>query len=329
MIPLYTILVVAAIFFHAFFTASEMAFTSVNRVRLRSLVDAGSRPAIRLHDFLKDEGAYLGTTLVGTNISVVISSVLATRIFMEYFPQETVSVLVTLIMVPLTLMFAEIIPKILARQFATTMALRLVYPIGSFNKIFRPVISVVNFIARRIISPIRGGQARTRPTVTKSDLKKLLYLGHEMGTVEAGEVELIHKVLDFGTKKAGSIMVPLYRLSSISAEDPVSDLKKLVALTGFSRIPVYRERKNNIVGIINIYDILYTNGAGVDDMPVQKFMRELVYLDKDDGLDIALARLRHRKQPMGIVADQMSQIVGIVTIEDILEELVGELEDTR
>ena len=327
MITLYTILVLAAILMQAFFTASEMAITSANRIRLRGLVDSGDAHALKLSNFLKREGDYLGTTLVGTNIAVVISSVLATRIFVEYFGPNLSPVLATVVMVPLTLVFAEIVPKIIARQFAMAFALKAVNPLSGFYRAFLPLIVTVNAVARTLLMPFEKGKAPRDLTFTKSDLKKILLLGYETGEVEADEVELIHKILDFGTKRVEEIMVPLYRVSSISADDVAGDLKRLVSLTGFSRIPVYQKSKNNIVGIINIYDILFKTGEGEEKMLVGDFIREPVYINWKDPLDIALARLRHKKQQMGIVVDEGDNVVGIVTIEDMLEEIVGEIED--
>ena len=327
MIPLYTIFILTAIMMQAFFTASEMAFTSVNRIKLKDLVLSGDPAAIKLDSFLKKEGVYLGTTLVGTNIAVVVSAVLATRIFAEYFGPNISAVVATAIMVPVTLVFAEIVPKMIARQFATVLAVRLIAPLSKFFHLFQPLIRGVNFMARMILAPLGRKKTGYQKTLTKSDLKRILLFGYETGGVEADELELIHKVLDFGSKKVEKIMVPLYRVSSISKDDTASTLKRLVSLTGFSRIPVYEKNKNNIIGIVNIYDILFTKEEGENDR-VKEFVREPVYLNRKDGLDIALRRLRHRKQPMGIVTEEDDKVVGIITIEDMLEEIVGEIEDT-
>ncbi|MFH1847493.1 MAG: hemolysin family protein [Candidatus Omnitrophota bacterium] len=326
MIMLYTILIIAAIGIQAFFTASEMAFTSLSRVKLRAFAESGDKNALRLQNFLKKEGIYLGTTLVGTNIAVVISSVLATRVFAEYAGTTLAPFVATALMVPVTLIFAEIVPKIIARQFSFPLALRTTGLIGSFFRLFYPVIMTVNFAAKILLAPFGKRKAYNEVTLTKSDLKRILLLGHETGEVEADEVELIHKVLDFGSKKVKDIMVPLYRIASIDFKDTIDNLKKLVSLTGFSRIPVYKKNKNSIIGIVTIYDVLFE--LSITKNKIKDFIRETVYVNCNDGLDIALTRLRHRKQPMGIVADEKGKIQGIITIEDILEEIVGEIEDT-
>jgi putative hemolysin len=328
MITLYTILVIAAIIVQAFFTAAEMAFTSTSKIKLRGLVDSGDAHAQKLDKFLKKEGVYLGTTLVGTNIAVVISSVLATRIFTEYFGLAVSPILTTVVMVPLTLVFAEFVPKIIARQIPTTVALNVVTPLSSFYRTFYPLIITVNSIAKFLLIPFGKRKPSQDADLTKSDLKRVLLSGYETGEVEADEVELIHKVLDFGAKKVEGIMVPLYRVSSITEDDITDNLKKLVSLTGFSRIPVYRKTKNNIIGIANIYDILFEIEETKEKKTVKDFIRDPVYVSRKDPLDIALARLRHQKQPMGIVVENGNLAVGIVTIEDMLEEIVGEIEDT-
>ncbi len=328
MIAIYTVFIVISVGAQAFFTASEMAFTSVNKMRLRALVDSGDERAQALASFLDKEGAFLGTTLTGTNISVVISSVLATRIFSEYFGQPLAAVMATACMVPVTLVLAEIVPKIISWQFSTEFALAAFGPIENFHKLFGPVISVLNASSRFMLRPFGGGKTTLEVTLTKSDLRNILLVGNETGGVETGEVELIHKILEFGTKNVADIMVPLYRVSSVNINDTAENIKNLVAMTGFSRIPVYRENKKNIVGIVNIYDILFSEGSGAD-AGVGSFMRPPVTVSFSDGLDIALARLRHREQPMGIVLNEYGDAEGVVTIEDILEEIVGDIRDSR
>ena len=328
MLTVYTILVLGAILMQAFFTASEMAITSVNRIKLKQLLEAGDHHARKLSRFLEKEGMYLGTTLVGTNLAVVISSVLATRIFAEYFRPNVTPLLTTLVMVPVTLVFAEIVPKMISRHYSTSFALRAVDPLSGFNKAFKPIILAVNTVANILLMPFGKRKTPWDLTFTKSDLKRILQHGHETGGVEADEVELIHKVLDFGAKKVKDTMIPLFRVSSISADDSVDNLKSLIALTGFSRVPVYRGNKNNILGIVNIYDILFEERNGQGNPSLEQYIRPPVNVAPGDGLDIALTRLRNQEQPMGIVVDKDNSVMGIITLEDILEEIVGEIEDT-
>ena len=327
MITLYAIIALFAIVFQAFFTASEMAFTAVNAIKVRELARNGNKRAKRLRDYLSNEGAFLGTTLVGTNISVIIAAALATRIFAEYFPAGYSPVIVTAVMVPVTLIFAEIIPKIIAHQFATAFAMNILIPLRGFGKLFRPVVVVVNSVAHVLLYPFKGKDSPWDLSFTKSDLKSIIHFGHETGDVEKHELELMHKVLDFGSRPVSASMIPLYRVSSVGVNDSVRDLKEMVALTGFSRVPVYRDTKNNIIGTVNIYDVLFSMDTNIDSMVARDFIREAVHVRKKDNLDIALARLRHRKQPMGIVLDDDDKVVGIITIEDMLEELVGNIED--
>lgn len=328
MITIFTIIVLSMILMQAFFTASEMALTSISRAKLKALEAQGDPRAARLNAFLSREGLYLGATLVGTNIAVVTASVLATRIFSAYFGADNSPLITTAVMVPVTLIFAEIVPKMIARQLATPFSLGVVGHLSGFYGIFRPLIFMVNRVARILLIPFNRGKSPGMVDFNKSDLKRILILGHETGEMEADEVELIHKVLDFGAKKVERIMVPMYRVSSIGADDTVGNLKRLVSLTGFSRVPVYRENKNKIAGIVNIYDILFSTNDIDDNALVEDFLREPVYVKREDGLDIALARLRHKEQPMGIVTERENSVVGIITIEDMLEEIVGEMEDT-
>jgi len=327
MITIYTLLIIAAVLMHGFFASSEMAITSLNRIRLNSLVEKKDPRALKLKELLGREGSYLGATLVGTNIAMVIASGLATRICAEYFGIEAASIATTLILVPVTLVFAEIVPKMIARQRSTDMALSAVGPLMTFSGFFHPLIVSVNFVAGLILAPFGKDKTPWDVTFTKKDLKRILVSGHASGHVEADEMELIHRVLDFGNKKVDKIMVPLYRLSSISRDDTVDSLKKLVSLTGFSRIPIHSGKKSDIVGVVNIYEVLFAQNEVPGDSPVSGFMREPVCVKRSDGLNVALTRLRNAEQPMGIVTDADESVVGIVTIEDILEEIVGDIED--
>jgi putative hemolysin len=328
MIPIYAVIIVVFIAIQGFFTASEMAFTTVNRMRLRALVDSGDKKAIALMSFLEKEGEFLGTTLTGTNISVVISSVLATRIFAEYVGPAKGALLSTLCMVPITLVMAEIVPKMIAHKFSTDFALAAFVPIEGFHRLFGPVIAVLDGVARFMLRPFGGQKTTIEATLTKSDLRNIILMGLDTGGVDTGEVDMIHNILEFGSKNVGDIMVPLYRVYSIKDDDPLENVKELAATTGFSRIPVYRDNKNNIIGIINIYDIIFGEGSG-SEAGLDGYVREVVTVSFSDGLDIALARLRHREQPMGVVLDLEGNVAGIITIEDILEEIVGDIKDSR
>lgn len=327
MVTIYTITAIFAIFVQAFFTATEMAFTTVDKVKLDLLVKDGDKHAIRLKGLFSGKDMFLGTTLVGTNIAVIISTVMATRIFTEYFGTRYASLIATTIMVPLTLVFAEIIPKMIAREFSMPLALSFVIPIKTFSKLFSPVILFVNSAASLLISPLLSRLDDEHHDFTKKDIKKMLKFDRQNALVEADEIDLIHKVMDLGTKTVGDIMIPLYRMSSLEIEDTAGDLKKLVSLSGFSRIPIYERSKNNIVGIVNVYDILFNIEWVDEDTKLKELMREVINIKPTDGLDIALARLRHKRQPMGIVLSTEAKVVGLITIEDILEELVGNIED--
>ena len=328
MIPLYTVMVVFALVAQAFFTASEMAFTSVSKTKLRAFVDSGNVRAAALLAFLEKEGDFLGTTLTGTNICVVVSSALATRIFAEYVGAVNAPLFTTLCMVPITLLMAEIVPKMISHQFSVEFAMAAFGPIEAFRKIFRPIINVLNGVSRFLLRPFGGEKTTLEVTLTKGDLRNILLMGYETGGVDSSEVELIHKILEFGSKNVGKIMVPLYRVSSVNVDDTLENLKKLAGMTGFSRLPAYEKDKGNIVGVINIYDVIFSDDGCVESR-AGDFMRECVTINAADGLDIALTRLRHREQPMGIVLDAEGKTVGIVTIEDILEEIVGEIRDSR
>jgi CBS domain containing-hemolysin-like protein len=327
MITLYTIAGVFFFIIHAFFTASEMAFTAVNKVKLSGLAEKGDLKAKKLNDFISKEGMFLGTTLVGTNVSVIIVTALTTRVCEEYFDAAMVPLITTIILVPLTLIFVEIVPKMIARQFSLPVSLYCITPLENFFRLFKPLILLINSIAALILKPFRAKTSSWELTFTKSDLKKLISSFHETGGVEKNEVELLHKALDFSGKTAGNVMLPLYKVSSLNDIDTIDMLKQLISLTGYSRVPVYNEKKSNMIGIANIYDVLYRTDQEPSIETVSDIIRPALFLSERESLDQVLSKLRHEKQPMGIVRDDTLKAVGVITIEDILEQLVGDIED--
>ncbi|KJJ83951.1 hemolysin [Candidatus Omnitrophus magneticus] len=327
MLSIYTFIVIVSFIAIAFFSGIETAFTAIDKLRLKMLVNEKNSRAIKLNNFLKKEEIFLGTTLVGTNLATIIAATMVTRLLAEYLPEAILPLVSTIIVVPVTLVFCEIIPKIIARQFPTTIALYTFIPLSNFSKIFHPIIVAVNAIARIILFPFMHKNSSWEEILTKSDIKALLYYGRETGEVEQSEVDLIYKVLDFEVRLVKDRMVPLYRVSSVFENDTIENLKSLVFLSGFSRFPVYKDSKVDIQGVINIYDVLFDKEENIEKYQVKDFVRSAVYVDIEDRLDIALARLRHHKQPMGVVLGQNKKAVGIITIEDIMEDLVGNIED--
>ena len=305
-----TILIIAlCIIFAGFFSGSETALISINRVKLRHLAEAGKPDAKKITELIKTPEKVLAMTLVGTNIAIVTASGLCTSLVNEAW-------LATLILTPLVLIFAEAIPKFIFRQRANELALRFAKPITFFYKLLYPCVYVILRISGQT------KQTHKSPFVTREELKYLIREGERSGAIEPRERSIIHSIFNFGAKKVKEILVPLKNTAVIDAAADIKALKELVKQTGYSRIPVYEKTKDNIIGIVNILDTLV-----IEDITqkIKQIIRPCTLVSQETPIDNVLLILQSKKQPLGIITDVNKKPVGIVTIEDLVEEIVGEI----
>lgn len=299
----------------AFFSGSEIAFISVNRIKLRSLVNEKSKPAILVHKFLKYPQRFLATTLVGTNISYIISTALFTFLICHLlgFKNEW---LVTLIMAPVAIVFSELIPKALFRQHADRLVLKLGKPFSVISKVLFPVTVIVNFATDLILHLFRKKrEIKKSPFVTKEELMYLIAEGEKGGILTSYERSIVRKIFDLGRTTVKEVMVPFNKIISLSGEATIRELKKTARTTGLSRFPIYRQDKNNLIGLVNILDVLFEDN---EDKKIMDFIRAPFFIESDKITDDSLFELQSKKQVMAIVIDRDKKNTGIVTIEDLV-----------
>ena len=304
-----TIIVIAlCIILAGFFSGSEMALISVNRVKLRHLAETGRQDAIKIIKLIKKPEHVLAMVLVGTNIAVVAASGLCTGLVGKWRS--------ILIITPLMLIFAETIPKFLFRQRANELALRFAKPILFFYKLLYPVVYVILYLSGQKERP------RKSPFVTREELKYLIREGEHSGAIEPRERSIIYSIFDFGAKKVKEITMPLKKVATIDGEADIMALEGIAKRTGYSRIPIYETRKDNIIGIANILDAAFVEDT---TQKVKQFARPCTFVSQDTPIDKVLLTLQSKKQPLAIVNDENRNSIGIVTIEDLVEEIVGEI----
>lgn len=311
----------------AFFSASEAAFISLNKYHIQKLLEINKKRASQLEFWLKNPRKILITTLVGNNIVNILASVMAATIANTLFHKLSIS-LVTGIMTFIILVFAEIIPKSLAKKHCEKVAILAYYPIKFFSIILTPVIKIlilfanffVRFFGERIDSII--------PIITEDDVKAMITAGEEEGVIEEEEKEMIHSIFEFGDKMVKEIMTPRVEIIGVEEKTKIEDVLKIIAREGYSRLPVYKENIDKVVGIVIIKDIVAKlNKNNSDNLTAGDIMREVYFVPETKKVIELLRELQLKKLQMAIVVDEYGGTSGLVTMEDLVEEIVGEISD--
>jgi len=316
------LLFVICILLSAFFSSSEVALISLSRAKVRTLVNEG-RPGSKAVAALKESPEHLLITiLIGNNIVNIGAASIATAIAIQMFGDIGVGI-ATGVVVIILLVFGEIGPKIYAARASDSFALTVAPLILFLSRIFTPLIWVVGRV-----SPKFGiGKETTEPALTEEEIKEWIDVGKEDGTLEQAEQDMLYSVLEFADTTAREIMTP--RVDVIAMEDTVSfeEAIRIFNETGFSRIPVYHDQIDNITGILNVKDVFSAMVSRRKDSVIKEIMYDPMFVPETKKIDDLLKELQVHRVQMAIVIDEYSSFVGIVTVEDILEEIVGDIMD--
>ena len=316
-------IIIIAIFFigSAFFSGVEIGLISLDKHRLKHEA-MKSKSKKRLYDFVTNPDKVLGTTLIGTNISlIIVSSVFTAFMIKREILSET---LATLLLAGALLIFAEIIPKILIRNTCNTSIPKFFFLIRFFSFLFHPLIWILSKINNAFFRLFRIDKKSNTHLFTKDDLSYLLEEAEKDGHVKKDEHDLIEEVLDFRDLTVKNIMIPRTNIVGIKADTPIKDVISLMKEVGFTRFPVYSVDIDHIDGMLVIHDLLE-----VDDLslPAEKFMRDAYFVPEIMKATTLLKKMQQNKTPIAVVVDEYGGTAGIISVEDLLEELVGEIED--
>ena len=320
------LLLIVSLVLAAFAAASETALTSVSRLRMRSLADEGNRQAavvVRLHN---QPNAYLSTILSINTVAVIVASTSATIIIADShptFPQAAG----TAILSAFVLVFCEIAPKSLALRFNERLALLLGRPVAALTKILRPLVGGLTLISNSLLRAATRGKGVVGPFVTEEELKLMLHLGQQQGVVEYGEQEMIHGILEMTDKTVREVMVPRIDVIAIEANHGLAELIDLVVEHGHSRIPVYEDSMDNIVGVVYAKDLLRETARNGERRGIPSLMREPYFTPEVKHVGELLHEMQERKVHMAVVVEEHGGTAGIVTFEDLIEEIVGPIRD--
>jgi putative hemolysin len=319
----YIWIIVAALALTAFFSGAEMAFIAANRVRLRHLAEAGNRAAARYLEAFRRPERVLSTSMMGVTIAHITASSAATWALIPSLGTWA-AVVVTGALTPLMLIFGEVIPKAVAREWATAI-IRYLFPVIELaSRLLAPLTWGANVLVGRTLGLFGRRHATTRQFVSREELKLLLQLEPEEADVTVTEAEMIDKIFDLGEKTVREIMVPLVDVVALPAGAPPEEAVRIIAERGFSRIPVYTDRAFNLVGVVTVMDLL-RRGAQSPDL--RSLMRAAHYVPETKLIDDLLREMQKGRIQLAVVVDEYGGAVGIVTVEDIVEEIVGEIED--
>ena len=323
------VVILVMICLSAYFSASEIAFNSANKMRLRKASEAGSRTAGMAYDICNKFTTSLSAILIGNNLANIAISTCTTLIVMNLFSNNVAlaSTIATILVTVVILIFGEIVPKILAKQNADTVARVIAIPTRILTVLFSPFVFIVMailFVLRKIWG---CDHKEDEPTVTEDELVSIIDTVEEEGVIDEGQGELLQSTLDFSDTTIEKIMTPRIDLTAIDINDDEEKINLLLSdMTQFSRLPVYKDSIDNIVGVLSL--TRYYKATLDEEKPdISSMLLKPCKLHKTMKLPAALAKLREAKMHLAVVIDEYGGTLGIVTMEDILEELVGDIWD--
>lgn len=318
------IILLVLIILSGFFSSAETALTCTNKVRIRSLAEDGNKKAIRVQSILESYSKMLSTILIGNNIVNIGASSLATTLTIKLFGNQFVGIC-TGILTFLILIFGEIVPKTWAGSHADKIALAYSGIIKGLMLVLTPVIWVVDNIARGIISLFHLGAKPGEGSITEDDLRTYVDVGHEEGVIESEEREYIHNVFDFSDSTAEEIMIPRIDITAISASANYEEAYTLFKKTLCTRIPIYEDDPDNITGFVHMKDFCFAKDS--PRFKIGKLAREVYYTYERKKTSDLLIEMQKKAFSLAIVLDEYGSAVGMITMEDLLEEIVGEIRD--
>lgn len=298
---------------------------SVNKIRLQNKQEEGNRTAGVVLDLLNDTSKLLGSILVGNNLVNIGASSLATSLSIEFFGSTGVGI-ATGIVTLLVLVFGEITPKSLAAQRAESIALFVAKPIKFIVILLHPITTVLLKITNGLIRIFGGSGEERSPFVTPEELIALVNVGHEEGVLEEGEKVLLENVFDFKSSQVKNVMTPRTDVVAIDVEIAYEDLLSVFRDEQYSRIPVYEGTIDKIIGILHVRDFIDIKLAGAF-FDVRKHMREVYWTYEYQNTTMLLQEMRKAQLYLAVVLDEYGGTAGIITLEDIVEEIIGEIED--
>lgn len=320
----YVLVVLLCLIIQGFFSGSETALVSCNKLKMRDLAKKGDSRARDIEHLLANPERFLATTLVGTNIALILGSVMATKLAFYFVGiQDLSSLIATIIMTPIVLMCSELIPKAVFLQKADTISLYIVKPIEVSLIILYPLVKVASFFTRFLVKILGGKERQREAFVNRYEIELLLKEGQKQGILRKEEHRMIEQVFTFGETEVQTVMVPLVQVVMMEGAKTVKDILPVFEEYRFSQIPIYEERVDNIIGVVYINDLL--------DVPEETLLKdaaeEVLITPENKSIEELLSEMRIENKNFAVAVDEYGGVSGILTVEDIIEEIVGDIPD--
>lgn len=316
-------IIILLILLSAFFSSAETALTTVNKIKTKSLADSGDKRAQTLLTVISDPGKMLGAILIGNNLVNITASALTTSLMMSLFGSVGVSIGTGLLTL-LVLIFGEISPKTLATIHAEKLALSYAGIILLIMRVLTPVIFLTNRLSGLVLMILKVDPNDRRDVMTENELRTYVDVSHEDGVIEQEEKQMIYNVFDFGDTQAKDIMVPRVDMASVDVNASYQEVLNLFKTEKFTRLPVYEDSVDNVIGVLNIKDLLFHTGEAFS---IRSLMREPYFTYEYKKTSELMEEMRQASINFTIVLDEYGATAGLITLEDLLEEIVGEIRD--
>lgn len=317
------IILVVLLGLSAFFSSAETSLTAANKIRIRSLAEDGSKRAKTLLKITDNSGKMLSAILIGNNIVNLSAASLTTSL--AYSFGGSMVAIASGILTVLILLFGEITPKTMATIHAEKMALIYAPIISMFMKIMTPVIFLINGLSMGVLLLLRVDPNAKNDIMTETELRTIVDVSHEDGVIESDEREMIYNVFDLGDAKAKDVMVPRVHVTFADVESTYEELLEIFREDKFTRLPVFEETTDNVIGTINMKDLLLYDNT--KEFHIRDILREAYFTYEYKNISELLVEMRQASFNIAIVLDEYGETAGLITLEDILEEIVGEIHD--
>lgn len=316
----------------AFFSSAETCLTTVNKMRMKSMADEKVKNARIVLQLIENQTKMLSAILIGNNIVNLTASSLTTSFAIQIAQKSGFSEMTSIItgaatgiLTVLILIFGEIVPKTLATMSAEKLALTYAKPVYAVTTVLAPVAFLMNQISKGLLIILRI-DTKKQPAITENELRTIVDVSHKEGVIESEERQMITNVVDFGDSLAKDVMVPKMDVAFANVKLSYNELVECYSVDKFTRMPVYSESRDNVVGIINLKDLFFYQGSK-KDFSIADVMREPYFTYEYKKISELFFEMKKKSIPMAIVLDEYGSTAGMLTIEDLIEEIVGEIRD--
>jgi len=325
---LYLVFLFVCLLLSAFFSSSETAFISLQRIRLEHMVDTKVKGAERVLRLIQRPEKLLSTILLGNNLVNTAAAALGTALAISLWGEEYGILIATVVVTILILIFGETTPKTLATQHTERLSLALARPIEVISWLFTPFVAALSWIALAF-SKLLGGTPVPRSLVSAEEIRTMISVGHKEGTVEEAEAEMLHKVFDFGDRPVREVMVPRTEVVWVEKGIRLADFLTIYTESPLSRFPVYQENMDNVVGILSVKDVLMAQAKGTinDEATIDDLVRPAYFTPEFKRISELFTEMRDKNYRMAVVVDEYGGTAGIVSLSRLVEEIVGPVGD--